>query len=97
MRLRTGLPLAAVGTVASVLALVSPASAETSGTLFTGAARGLTAEVAIQGAIEDAVISASGEQLFTCAPVGQPRVFETFTDPIFGHVFFAEADVFCTA
>jgi hypothetical protein len=64
--------------------------------VFTGAARGLTAANAIQGATEDAVTSASSEQLFTCTQVGQTRVFETFTDPIFGHLFRAEVDVSCT-
>jgi hypothetical protein len=56
----------------------------------------VTAGVAVQGAVDDALISANGEGFFNCAPVGSPRIFETFTDPFFGHVFFAEADVSCT-
>ncbi|MBO0879830.1 MAG: hypothetical protein J2P17_05560, partial [Mycobacterium sp.] len=69
---------------------------DTGGTVFTGAARGLSADVAVRGAIDDAVISASAEQLYTCTPLGEPRVFESFDDPIFGHIFRAEADVSCT-
>jgi hypothetical protein len=52
--------------------------------------------VAILSAIDDATVSAGAYQLYTCTPVGQPQVFETFNDPYFGHVFRAQADVFCT-
>jgi len=87
------LGVTAVGT----LALASPAVAGPSGTVFTGAGRGLTAEVAIQGAIDDAQVSASAEELFSCTQVGAPRIFETFTDPYFGHLYRAEVDLACTA
>ena len=96
MKLRTGVPLAVSAVAVCMFAVAPSALAGSSGTVFTGAARGLTADVAIQGAIEDAVIPASAEQLYTCTPVGQPRVFEHFDDPFFGHIFFAEADVSCT-
>jgi hypothetical protein len=79
-----------------MLGLASSAPADSSGTLFTGGGRGLTAEVAIRGAIDDATVSAGAYQLYTCTPVGQPQVFERFDDRYFGHVFFAQADVFCT-
>jgi hypothetical protein len=75
---------------------VPPAQAASGGMMFTGAARALTADVAVQGAIDDALISANGEGFLNCTPVGSPRIFESFTDPFFGHVFFAEADVSCT-
>jgi hypothetical protein len=96
MMRRTSVSLAVCGTAVCVLAVAPQAVAGPSSTVFTGAARGLTVEVAVQGAIDDAVTSASAEQLYTCTPVGQPRVFETFNDPFFGHVYRAEADVSCT-
>lgn len=52
--------------------------------------------MAIRGAIDDAATSASAYQLFTCTLVEQPRVFESTNDPNLGHVFRAQADVFCT-
>ena len=97
MKLRTGVPLAVSAAAVGMFAVAPAALAGPSGTVFTGAARSLTAEVAIQGAIEDAMISASAEQLYTCTQVGAPRLFEHFDDPFFGHIFFAEADVSCTA
>jgi hypothetical protein len=94
---RTGGTLAATGAVASLLALGSPAAlADSSGMLFTGGGRGPTAEVAIRRAIEDATVSASAYQLYTCTLVGQPQVFERTDDPNFGHVFRSEATVSCT-
>jgi hypothetical protein len=43
--------------------------------LFDGASFGPTIEVAIQGAILDAEVSASAYQLFTCELVGEPQIF----------------------
>lgn len=96
MRLRTVIPLAMTGIATSIFVVVPQAQAETGATVFTGAARALTADVAVQGAVDDALVSANGEGFFNCAQVGSPRIFESFTDPFFGHVFFAEADVSCT-
>jgi len=96
MLLRTLIPLAMTGVATSIFVVVPPAQATPGGMMFTGAARALTADVAVQGAIDDALISANGEGFFSCTPIGLPRIFETFTDPFFGHVFFAEADVSCT-
>jgi hypothetical protein len=93
---RTGALLAVTGVVASLLGPASTAAASSSGMLFTGASRGPSAEVAIRGAIDDAAASAGAVGLYTCTPVGEPRVFESTNDPIFGHVFRAEADAFCT-
>jgi hypothetical protein len=90
---RTGATLAVAG---AVLSIAAPAAADPSGMLFTGGGRGLTAETAIRAAIEDATVSAGAYQLYTCTPVGEPQVFERFDDPNFGHVFRAQADVFCT-
>jgi hypothetical protein len=64
--------------------------------VFTGAARGPTPEVAIQGAIWDAENSAASMYLYTCTPVGEPSVFEVFNHPYYGHTFLAQADVSCT-
>jgi hypothetical protein len=94
---RTGGTLAATGALAALLALASPAAlADSSGMLFTGGGRGPSAEVAIHRAIEDATVSASASQLYTCTQVGEPQVFESTDDPNFGHVFRAEATVSCT-
>jgi hypothetical protein len=76
--------------------LAGVASADSDGKLFQGAGRGPTAEVAIQSAIDDAATSAGGEQLYTCAQVGEPEVFESTNDPNFGHVFRAGVTVSCT-
>ena len=91
---RIGLPLTAVAASAVVLALTA-STAEASG-LWCGAGRGLTAEGAIQGAIDDARTSASGSGLFDCELVGEPEVFETFDDPYFGHVFRAQVNMACS-
>ena len=94
---RTGGMLAATGVLVSLLAVSAPAApADPRGMLFTGGGRGPTAEVAIRRAIEDATISASASQLYTCTPVGRPQVFESTNDPNFGHVFRAEATASCT-
>lgn len=87
------LALTTGGATIAVLALTT--SAATASSLYCGAARGLTAEVAIQGAIEDAENSASGDGLFTCTLVGDPQVFETFDDPYFGHLFRASVTMSC--
>ncbi|WJV44712.1 hypothetical protein [Streptomyces flavofungini] len=91
--------LAVAGVVLSVLVVGSPpavADSAASAKLFTGGGRGPTAAVAIQSAIDDAETSAAAEQLYTCALLGEPQVFESFNDPNFGHVFRAEATVSCT-
>jgi ribosomal protein S12 methylthiotransferase accessory factor YcaO len=93
---RTGATLAVTGIVVSLLGAASSAPASSSGMLFDGGGRGPTAEVAIRRAIEDATTSASAYQLYTCTQVGQPQVFESTNDPNFGHVFRAQATVFCT-
>jgi ribosomal protein S12 methylthiotransferase accessory factor YcaO len=93
---RTGAALAVTGIVVSLLGAASPAPASSSGMLFDGGGRGLTAEAAIRRAIQDAATSASAYQLYTCTLVGQPQVFESTNDPNFGHVFRAQATVSCT-
>jgi hypothetical protein len=90
---RAGAMLAVTG---AAMSLPGVSSADSSGMFFDGAGRGPTAEVAIRSAIGDAATSASAYQLFTCVPVGEPQVFERFDDPNFGHVFRAQARVFCT-
>ena len=94
---RAGSTLAAAGLAVSVLALgAPPATADSSAKIFLGAGRGLTTDVAIQGAIWDAEASAGAELLFTCTLVGEPTVFERTDDPIFGHVFRATVELSCT-
>jgi ribosomal protein S12 methylthiotransferase accessory factor YcaO len=96
MRLRTTATLAVTGVVVSLLGAASSAPADTSGMYFDGGGRGPTAEVAIRRAIDDAATSAGAYQLFSCTAVGEPQVFESTNDPNFGHVFRAQARVFCT-
>ena len=71
MRIIRGLTVAAGGVALAVLA-ASPAAA---GPLFCGAGRGLTAEVAIQGAFWDAQGSAQSEGYYgACTIVGEPQM-----------------------
>ncbi len=44
--------------------------------LFDGGGYGPTAETAVRAAIEDAEVTASGYQLYTCELVGEPSVFQ---------------------
>lgn len=81
---------------AAVAVLVLGASTADASSLWCGAGRGLTAENAIQGAIDDATVSASGVGEFTCELVGEPQVFETFNDPYFGHLFRAQVTMSCS-
>jgi hypothetical protein len=71
----------------------APALASQSGMLFTGGASASTPEGAIFGAIDDAQVSASAMQLYTCQLVGEPRLFHV---PGRLRPYSAEADMFCT-
>ena len=87
-----GLTVAAGGLAMVVLA-AAPAAASP---LFCGAGRGLTAEVAVQGAFWDAQGTAQSEGYYgACTIVGQPQVFEVTGDPNHGHVFRAVVNVSC--
>jgi hypothetical protein len=90
---RIGFPLI-TGTAVTVLALT--ASSASASMLWCGGGRGLTAQSAIQRAINDAEVSASGEGQFNCELVGEPQVFETFNDPNFGHIFRAQVTMSCS-
>ena len=81
---------------AAVTALALTTTSASAATLWCGGGRGLTAERAIQNAIDDATTSASGAGQFSCELVGDPQVFETFTDPIFGHLFRAQVNMSCS-
>ncbi|MGW7518918.1 hypothetical protein ACWGJ2_25355 [Streptomyces sp. NPDC054796] len=81
------------GTAAALLSVAVPAMASTA--QYCGAGRGLTAEVAVQGAIDDAQNSASGDGRFHCELEGQPQIFEVFDDPNFGHIFRASVVMNC--
>ena len=60
--------------------------------------RGLTAEVAVDGAFDDARNSAQSEGFYgACSLVGEPQIFEVFDDPYFGHIFRAQVTVSCEA
>ncbi|MFI0451824.1 hypothetical protein [Actinomadura sp. 6N118] len=85
--------LLAVGSAAALLGAAGPALA--SGALYCGAGRGLTRDVAIQSAIDDANVSASADGRFHCVLNGQPEVFEVFDDPNFGHIFRASVTMNC--
>jgi hypothetical protein len=91
---RAGLGLAAAaGAMALVALAASPAAASP---LFCGAGRGLTAQVAIQGAFWDAQGSAQSEGFYgECTVVGEPQIFESFDDPYFGHIYRAQLTVSC--
>ena len=81
------------GATAALMLIASPAMASP---VFCGAARGLTAQTAIQGALDDAQVSAQSEGFYgACVLVGQPQIFETFNDPRFGHLFRASVNVTC--
>lgn len=91
-RIIRGLTMVAGGTALVVLA-ASPAAASP---LFCGAGRGLTADVAIQGAFWDAQGTAQSEGYYgECTIVGQPEIFEVTNDPNHGHVFRAVVNVSC--
>ncbi|HYJ67397.1 MAG TPA: hypothetical protein VEX15_07015 [Nocardioidaceae bacterium] len=81
---------------AAVTVLALTASSASASMQWCGAGRGLTAQNAIQGAIDDATVSASGAGQFSCELVGEPQVFETFNDPIFGHLFRAQVTMSCS-
>ncbi|MFF5288974.1 hypothetical protein [Paractinoplanes globisporus] len=93
---RTGTGLAAsAGATALVMLVASPATASP---LFCGAGRGLTAQVAVQGALDDAQNSAQSEGFYgPCTLSGEPQIFEVFDDPYFGHIFRAQVTVTCQA
>ncbi|MFE0172361.1 hypothetical protein ACFWZ2_08585 [Streptomyces sp. NPDC059002] len=82
------------GTAAALLAVTAPATASTAA-LYCGAGRGLTAEAAVQGAIDDARTSASADGKSQCELVGEPQIFEVFDDPNFGHIFRASVNMSC--
>jgi hypothetical protein len=91
---RIGFPLTTCAAAATALILAT--SGANAADLWCGGGRGLTAESAIQRAINDAETSASGAGQFTCELVGQPQVFETFNDPNFGHIFRAQVTMSCS-
>ncbi|MEU6003936.1 hypothetical protein [Streptomyces sp. NPDC047197] len=86
--------LLVAGTAAALLAVATPATAG-SAALYCGAGRGLTAEAAVQGAIDDAEVSASADGRFHCELDGEPQLFEVFDDPNFGHIFRASVTMSC--
>lgn len=85
----------ATAAIACVLAVSSPAAAQSGGMFFDGAGGGPTEEVAIRGAIEDAEVSASAYQLYTCELVGEPQIFPG-QNPEWGRKYRAQVRVFCT-
>ncbi len=88
---------AALGAAAGVVALVVlPASTAAASPVFDGASRGPTAAVAIQGALEDAQVTAQSVGFYgACTIVGEPQVFEVFNDPNHGHTFRAQVQATC--
>ena len=88
--------LTAVAAIPCFLATSSPVvGAQSGGMLFTGAAFGPTADVAIQGAIWDAETSASAYQLFTCRLVDEPVILPG-PNPEWSRNFRAQVTVECT-
>jgi hypothetical protein len=91
---RFGFPL--ITGAAAATALMLAASTANASDLWCGGGRGLTADAAINRAIEDAKVSASSVGQFNCELVGEPQVFETFNDPNFGHIFRAQVTLSCS-
>jgi hypothetical protein len=91
---RIGFPL--ITGAAAATALFLAASTANASDLWCGGGRGLTAEMAIQRAIDDAEVSASAVGQFNCQLVGEPQVFESFDDPNFGHIFRAQVTMSCS-
>jgi hypothetical protein len=88
-------PLTVASAILCSLAMPSPAIAQGDGMLFDGGGFGPTEEVAIRQAVEDAEVSASAYQLFTCELVGEPQIFPDPTNE-FGRFFRAQVQLFCT-
>jgi hypothetical protein len=82
-------------TAALLWSLAAPAAAQSEGMFFDGGGFGPTEDIAVQRAIEDAEVSASAYQLFTCELVGEPQIFPG-THPERGPVIRAQVRVFCT-
>jgi hypothetical protein len=88
--------LIAASAILCSLGTSSPALAQSDGMFFDGGGSGPTEEIAIERAFNDAEISASASQLFTCEPVGEPQIFPD-PDNEFGRFFRAQVRVFCTS
>ncbi|SNT64093.1 hypothetical protein SAMN05421812_11699 [Asanoa hainanensis] len=81
------------GAMAFVALAASPAAASP---VFCGAGRGLTAENAIWGAMDDAANSAQSMGFYGQCTLTEPaQIFEVFDDPRFGHLFRAQVLVTC--
>ena len=90
--IRAGLGVAA-GAAALLVALAPTASASP---LFCGAGRSLTADGAVNAALDDAQTSAQSMGFYgACTIVGEPQIFETFNDPNYGHIFRAQVNATC--
>ena len=89
---------AGLGVAAGAMAIVALAASPAAATslVFCGASRGLTAQNAIDGALDDARTSAESMGFYgECTLVEPPAIFETWTDPYFGHLFRASVQVTC--
>ena len=64
-----------MGAAASLTVLALTATSANAAGLFSGCSFGSTPERAIEKAIDDAEVSASGEGLFNCELVGKPLVW----------------------
>jgi hypothetical protein len=64
-----------MGAAASLTVLALTATSANAAGLFSGCSFGSTPERAIEKAIDDAEVSASGEGLFNCELVGEPLVW----------------------
>jgi hypothetical protein len=76
-------------------ALFAAAPAGATSMLWCGGGFGPTPEIAVQRAIEDAQISASGSGQFTCVLVGEPQVF-TAHNEYRGDFFTAQVNMSCS-
>lgn len=87
------LAVAVAGATALLMLVTSPATASP---IFCGAAWGRTADIALQGAIDDATYSARTMGYYgPCTLADEPQISEAFDDPYSGHVFYASVNLNC--
>lgn len=93
-RRKTVYAFSVAATAAALVAVGTPAMAAES-PVFNGFGRAMTAQRAVDKAIDDAENSASSEGLFDCGLIAQPIVWAP--DPSRGEVSFtASVDMTCT-
>lgn len=86
------------GTVIALLTMSAPAMAGPDAP-FVWNGNGissLSADRAVEDAVEDVETMAAGEGFFTCTLHDEPQVWEVFDDPELGHDWRASVNMLCT-